>query len=466
MSMLSDYLIVLLAAGWLVNLVLLAGWIVMQKREPVATLSWVLALATLPVVGFVLYWLFGPERIKRQRLRRARSRAAVDTPLQRDSEDVAASGVAKLAAQVTGYLPSTCTHVQLLVDSDKFEALLAAVCAARHHVHLEYYIFEPDATGRMVRDALIERARAGVKVRLLLDAFGGHRLSRRFLKPMRAAGIQIGWFHPLRLRRIPKLSMNLRTHRKLVVVDGQLAFAGGINICDESNRRHSAGAFHDLHVRLEGRIAHWLQLAFLEDWHYATGVALRDEALWPSLPAGEISAQVLPSGPDSPWRPIERVFVAAIHSASERVWLVTPYFVPTEPALLAVTAAAQRGLDVRLLVPRCSDSWLVTQAARSYFDELQAAGVRIFEYRAPMLHSKALLVDRGLCLVGSANFDQRSFALNFELAVLFRDEGVCTHLQRQIEADLAQSDPVPAPRRTPLPMRLAEASARLLSPLL
>lgn len=457
-----------LVGVWLLHLTVLAGWIVLQKREPIATLSWLLSLAALPVVGLVVYHFLGPQRIVRQRRRRSLARRRLDGTLPDDlraSEDCAT--VSRLGQAATGYAPSSASEARLLVGgAATFEALLAEIAAARHHLHLAYYIFEPDQTGTRVRDALVAKAREGLRVRLLLDALGSSRLRESFLRPLREAGVELAWFHPARLRWLWRPRLNLRNHRKIVVVDGRVGFTGGINITDEENESVRPDAYHDLHLRLEGAIVRWLQLAFLDDWHYATGVALRDQQLWPEPPPGRLLAQALPAGPDSPWEPIHRVKVEAIHQADRRIWLVTPYFVPGEAARMALTSAALRGLDVRVVVPARSDSVLVSAAARSYFDELLAAGVRVFEYQPRMLHTKALLVDGDTAIIGSANFDHRSFRLNFELSVLLHDEQVAAGLEAEMQATLAQCREVRAGEPVPFPRRLGDACARLLSPLL
>ncbi len=459
-----------LVGVWIAYLVVLAGWIVLQKREPIATLSWLLSLALLPVLGLLIYHFLGPQRIRRQRLRRSRSRHHLTDALPRGldpSEDCAT--IARLGQASTGYAASTATKVDVLVGGAAcFDALLEAVAGATHHLHVEYYIFEPDGIGTRLRDALVERAKAGVRVRLLLDAIGSAALNRRFLAPLHDAGVEVAWFHPARLRWLWRPRMNLRNHRKLVVIDGVLGFTGGINITDDQDERAKPGqAFHDLHLRLEGEVVRWLQLAFLEDWNYATRIALRDQRLWPELPRGDILAQVVPAGPDSPWEAIHRLQVEAIHQANRRVWLVTPYFVPGEAARMALGSAALRGLDVRVVMPRISDSRIVSAAARSYYDELIAAGVRVFEYQPCMLHTKALLVDDDTCLLGSANFDHRSFRLNFELSVLLHDRRLGETMEREMQENLARSAEVRADRpQAPFPRRLGEACARLLSPLL
>jgi len=458
----------ILGVGWAIYIVGLGGWIVLQKREPVATLSWLFGLALLPYVGFIVYWWLGPQRIKRHRLRRMRSKTH---RLPSDSgEDVIARELSRLGTATTGLPPTTAREVRMLVDgATKYAALLVDIATAQVSIDLEYYIFLPDRTGTAVRDALIERARAGVKVRLLLDAVGSGKCSRRFLDPLIAAGGEFAWFHPMRFGRIWRRPwLNLRTHRKIVVIDGRIAYTGGINITDEENELLRPDAYRDVHMRVVGEVARSLQVLFAEDWSYATG---QPPVLTPALSVddtpGAHAVQVVGSGPDSHWEAIHRMHVSAIHAARRRVWLTTPYFVPGEAAMMALTAAALAGLDVRLLVPRTSDSRVVTWAARSYFDELLAAGVRVYEYAPRLLHSKTLLVDDHLVIVGTANFDHRSFRLNFEVSLLFHDAQVAGELERTIETDLAHSPRVREDRPRPLwSVRLPEALARLVSPLL
>ena len=455
-----------LGLAWFAYLVWLAGWIVLQKREPVATLSWIMSLALLPVIGIVIYHVLGPTRIRRNRIKRSQARARMGDVRLGAHPMEEASPLMRLAQGRSGFPPSSCERVKLLPGGAcTFAALVDAIESARYHVHIEYYIFEPDTTGTRVRDALVARARQGVKVRLLVDALGSANLSREFLAPLRAAGGDVAFFHRFRLRRLWRPRLNLRTHRKIVVVDGHIGFTGGINVCDTENEALRDDAFRDLHVRMDGQAVRWLQLAFVEDWVYASGQSLQETDLWPHLPNGPIRAQVLPAGPDSPWETIHRVMLGALHGAQKRIWLATPYFVPGEAARMALTSAALRGVDVRLLVPRRSDSALVSAAARSYFDELIGAGAHVYEYPR-MLHTKALLVDADTCVLGSSNFDNRSFRLNFELCVLFEDAGVAGALESVMAEDQAQAHEVHGPRHLDFWPKLGEASARLLSPLL
>ncbi|HVI59527.1 MAG TPA: cardiolipin synthase [Luteimonas sp.] len=460
-----------LAAAWAAYMLWLGAWIVLQKREPVATLSWLLGLAALPVVGLLVYQVFGPQKIKRHRLRRSRSRMPREFAGLAGGHDQAAE-LARLGAATTGLPPSTAREVRLLVDgAATYAALLEDIRQAREHIHLEYYICTPDRTGSELLEALVERARAGVKVRLLLDAVGSSKARRRFFDPLVEAGGEFAWFHPSRFGRIwTRTWINMRTHRKIVVIDGRVGFTGGINVTDDENDGLRADAFRDLHLRIEGDAVRMLQVVFVEDWMYASGrrdlLAELTRVPHEARP-GPIATQVLPSGPDSSWESIHRMHVGAIHAARERVWLATPYFVPGEAAKMALTSAALGGLDVRLLVPRRSDTLLVTLAARSYFDELLAAGVKVHEYGPRMLHTKALLVDDDFALVGSANFDNRSFRLNFEVSVLFHDAGIAAQLAQLLAHDLAAATQVRDDRPQPLlRARLPEALARLGSPLL
>lgn len=463
-----------LTVAWLAYLLGLGIWIVLQKREPVATLSWLMGLAALPYIGLLVYVLIGPQRIKRFRLRRSRARVSAlsDADQPARSEQIELS---KLVAATTQFAPSSATDVHLLVDGHaKYGHLLEDIARAKQHIHLEYYIYAPDEVGTAIRDALVERARAGVTVRLLVDALGSSSATEKFFKPLRDAGGQIAWFHPTRFSRIWKFWrrpwVNLRSHRKIVVIDSAIAYTGGINVTIEEDESRRDDAYRDLHVRLTGNVVLQLQQIFVEDWAYSTDDRDFISEVARDLPQpveGKFCAQAIPSGPDSDWEAIHRVHVGAIYAARTRVWLLTPYFVPGEAALMALTSAALAGLDVRLMVPLKSDSKLVTLAARSYFDRLMEAGVKIYQYGPRMLHTKAMLVDDDIALIGTANFDPRSFRLNFEVTMLFNDAAVAAALEKQILVEFPSAPRYRDPgKRHWLTAQLPEAFARLMSPLL
>ena len=447
--------------------------IVLEKRSPISTIAWILALAMLPYVGLLVYFFIGPHRVKRKRMRHSRSSAEVRSALAADSALHPASAphrvqLATLAAKASGSLVATAKRITVLGSGKEcFDAIVEAIGRAKQHVHVCYYIFEPDKTGARIRDALVERARAGVKVRLLTDGVGTS-LPRKFLRPLLEAGAEHARFNPIVLGGLlPRIQ--LRNHRKIVIVDGRVGFLGGINVGDEYDESIAKrDAFRDTHARVEGAAVRELQLTFLEDWHFSTSQVVRDKGMFPPPGPGEDEAAIIvPSGPDQEWEAIEHVYFTAITQADESIQLTTPYFVPDEPVRVALVAAALRGVRVELIVPRRSDSLIVTAAARSYFDQLLLAGVQVYEYPR-MVHAKTMLVDGKIGIVGSANLDNRSFRLNFEVSMIFYDEGALAKLGELFHLDKHKCRHITKKSRAKLPVhaRLAEASARLLSPLL
>lgn len=452
---------------WALYILLLCIWIVLQKREAAATLSWIFSLALLPILGFVIYHFLGPQRIRRQQSKRLRSKALL-TKQERVVSHDPQSALSVLAEASSSFAASSALKAELLVGGAAcFSTMLDAISQAKNHIHLEYYIFASDVTGTQFRDALIERAKQGIKVRLLLDGIGSAGTSDAFLKPLINSGAEVAFFHRTRIRWrvLWKPKINLRSHRKIMVIDGGIGFTGGINITDDENESVNEEAYRDLHVVVTGDVVRWLQLAFLEDWVYAGKRLPKESEIFCEQSQTKIKSQIIPSGPDSELESIHRAKVFAISHAQQRVWLATPYFVPSEAARMALVSTALRGVDVRLVVPEKSDSRLVNAAARSYFEGLLSAGIKIYTYPR-MLHTKALLVDDETVILGSSNFDNRSFRLNFELCILFEDKGVAADLAKVLEEDILESKPVSKHETPSFMNRLFEALARLLSPLL
>jgi cardiolipin synthase len=456
-------------------LIAMIGVIILEKRSPISTIAWILALAMLPYVGLIMYFFVGPHRVRRKRMRHGRSSAEVRAALAADVAHhpldltVPHRGqLATLAVRASGSLMSTAKRITVLGGGKEcFDAIEESIRAAKSHVHVLYYIFEADRTGTRLRDALVERARAGVKVRLLTDAVGTS-LPRRFLKPLRDAGAVYARFNPIAFGALlPRI--HLRNHRKIVIVDGRVGFLGGINVGDEYDVSvMPRAAFRDTHLRIEGAAVRELQFTFLEDWHFSTSEIIRDKGMFPSPQGDEAEvAIIVPSGPDQAWESIEQVYFTAITQADELIQLTTPYFVPDEPMRVALCAAALRGVRLELIVPHRSDSRIVTVAARSYFDELLRAGAHVYEY-PKMVHAKTMVVDGKIGIVGSANLDNRSFRLNFEVSALFYDVTALAELTRLFDVDKHKCRHITLRSRSRLPLstRLAEASARLLSPLL
>lgn len=465
--------------AWIVGV---CTWIIFERRSPVATLAWVFGLAWLPYVGIMVYLLIGPRRLVRKKRRHAaaRSRArqasyvkqgAAEPAVPRPAADDRLGQFMHLVERAGEGPPLRCDGLELLPTGDAcFARIEQAIAAARHHVHLEYYLWDPDAIGGRWRDLLCDTARRGVQVRLLLDAIGSSNARRRFLAPLRQAGGEVAWFNPLRVARFRPGLFNFRTHRKIVVCDGTVGFTGGINVsASHSAAAMGAAAYRDTHLLIAGPPVGWLQSVFLEDWDFATGRDLTRSEYFPELPpAAGPWVQIIASGPDHDMYAIHKFYFAAIATARERVLVTTPYFVPDEAICSALMTASLRGVEVRVLVPKHTDSRLLTAAARSYYEELARVGVRIYECAPPMLHAKTLVVDNDIAVVGTANLDNRSLRLNFEVIAAVYDAQVARQLTTVLDAHLAQAEEyrLGRARTASLAKRLAESTARLFSPLL
>ncbi|HLF57324.1 MAG TPA: cardiolipin synthase, partial [Thermoanaerobaculia bacterium] len=352
--------------------------------------------------------------------------------------------------------------------SSAFAAMESAIASAKRHVHFETYIYDRDETGRRMLELLSERARAGVEVRLLVDSAGA-RANARYLAPLAAAGGRSAQFNPPRLALRWLRWINFRTHRKILVVDGAVGFLGGMNVSDtQTTGRKGEPPWRDTDLRLAGEAVHALQRAFFENWHFAAGPEELDLDDFPTLAAGPHRLQVLRSGPDREVYPIHEFVFAAIAGADERVWITTAYLIPDAPLLLALRSAAHRGVDVRLLVPARGDSLYVAAAARAFFDELLDSGVRIWEYGPAMLHAKTLVVDDELAMVGSANLDNRSFRLNFEIAAAIYGREAVDRLAAVFRRDLQSAVELTrlGQARRPFRTRLFESTARLFAAIL
>ena len=468
-----------LEVAWLVGA---AAWLLLERRPPAATMAWFMGLAFLPVLGIPVYLYLGPRRLRRKRegRRRAKHASARLRVVRGEAGGRVPPGsepFAHFASRLDVPPPLSATAVTLFSEGDAaWEALLAAFAAARDHIHLEYYIFASDRTGARVRDALVERARAGVRVRLLVDAAGSARLSGRFLAPLVEAGGRVARFNPAFRGRSSRL-FNFRTHRKIVVCDGRVGFTGGINVIDnQSGAVRGEAAWRDTHLRLEGTAVAGLQAAFLDDWAYADPWRLPQvsEALhrcfFPECAPGPHVVHVVPGGPDQDLNAVAALYFAAITGARRRLWITTPYFVPDDAFAAALAGAALRGVDVQLLLPARSDNPLADAAGRTFHRDLLRAGAHIHLYQPRMIHAKAWVVDDQLALVGSANLDQRSLRLNFEVVAAVHGAATAAELAALFERDRALSVERlwrdEREDREPLSSRLVGSAARLLSPLL
>jgi len=437
--------------------------VLVQRRESAATLAWVLLILAVPLLGALLYLLIGTQRLRRRRVRRARARELLTASGATLRARLSAYNLEKNAADA---LPQANIARDFCVDTETttvgnevavfhdgeqaFQALCDAVSAAKKYIHLEYYIFQDDRTGRHLLSLLTERARAGVEVRLLTDAVGSWGLRRRTTEALRQAGGHFAEFLPVALFSKP-FQLNLRNHRKIVVIDGQTAFIGGMNIGDEYRGLDPAiGHWRDTQARVCGPAALRLQEIFAEDWHFSTGERCNGERflITPDQP-GSVLVEVIESGPDRTAEAIYRRLFVAITRANHRVWLTTPYFIPDRAILMALATAAERGVDVRLLLPGWSDHRFVLYAGRAHYEELLDVGVKIFEYGPGMLHAKTMVVDDLWTTIGSANMDRRSFHLNWEANLVMLDRGINAAMADRFVQDSASAVLIPRSHRPP-----------------
>jgi cardiolipin synthase len=454
--------------------------LLLLKKRPTATLAWLWAILFMPFVGALFYCLFGTDRLKRRRLKH-RTRFSARPSGQRvpasATDEATAALIEGLPARDRRFLQllsrlnqlpvSSAETLRILRDAKEFyPALEQRIRQARHCVHLEFYLWRGDETGRRFLRLLAETARRGVTVRLLLDGVGSFGLGRADLMDFRKAGGKFAWFQGLDPKR-NRFMLNLRNHRKLQIVDGAVAFVGGMNIGREYEGLDPRfGHWRDVQLEAAGSVVQTLGEAFADDWFFATGEKIPEEP----APARRAAypLHVIVGGADRGNEPMSKSIVGLLHEATARVWIATGYFVPDDVLLAALELAASRGVDVRLLVAKKYNSpWLVI-AGRSYYDELLAAGVRLFEYSAGTNHAKIAVADEHWAMVGSANLDYRSMRLNFELNLLFRSPAHNAALARILEQDFALSreiDPAAFGRR-PLLQKCAEAALRPLSPLL
>jgi cardiolipin synthase len=455
--------------------------IVLDRRESGATLAWILVIALLPYLGAALFFLVGRTRIKRRTKRRRKAREIFLRSLrslvsqERPRELPArlpevAERLAALSTVITDYPPVYGNSVELFIDANKaYDSMLAAIASAKHHVFMMSYIFRDDRAGHRFRDLLIAKAKQGVRVHLLVDGIGSQQLSSRFTRPLEEASGQYKVFMPVwRLR--PSWRPNLRNHRKILVVDSRIGFAGGLNIGEEyQGRKAHFAPWRDTHLKLEGPAVRRLQEIFIEDWLFASSEDLTSQQIFKPCPTcGEQLVQVIDSGPDHQHETIHAVFFTALTSANSRVYITTPYFVPGPALLMALKTAAWRGVDVRLLVPGKSDMRLVQWAGRSFYKELIETGVRIYEHRPGILHAKTMVVDGLWSTVGSANMDQRSFHLNFEINVSVIGKVFADRMERIFKEDIARAHKISIQEldNKKKTARMIESICRILSPVL
>lgn len=455
--------------------------ILSENRNPVKSLAWVTVLLLLPVVGLILYLFFGrsfknvrmiSHRSRRKLRHREKNSHTDPNSLGLDSESIQQINLLRSLTGTPFYAPNT---VEVLTNGrDKFDAFIADLRSAKNYINIQYYIFEDDKLGRQIADILIEKAREGVKVRLIYDHVGSFSVRSRFFKKLRKEGVQA---YPFFRVTFPQLAtrINWRNHRKQCVIDGTIGYVGGMNVADRylDGGKKFAG-WRDTHVRVTGDIVSAIDYSFAVDWNFMGGGLIEDAVAIPHTDVARaavvsgVGAQYLTSGPMSQWPNIAYAFLKAISNAKKRVYIQTPYFLPTDALLRALQAAALSRVDVRIMMPRHSDSTMLSHASASYIGECLRSGIKIYLYTAGMLHSKMMIVDDEFVTIGSTNFDFRSFECNFEGNLFFYSKELTAQMLEVFKSDQEQCERVNATRwrHRPFMVKTAESVLRLLSPVL
>lgn len=458
--------------------------VILENRSPLKSISWTLVLIFLPIFGFVVYLVFGQSFRKRkmfslkglgdlkwlqvmsqdQKLRLEKSRFLKDERIH-EKKNVMTLLLNNSKALLTGY-----NQVKILNDGEEtFTSIFKALKKAKDHIHLEYYILEDGELASELLGILVAKAEAGVEVRVIYDDVGSWKLSKEYVQALEKAGVVVQAFLPV---RFPILTsrVNYRNHRKIIVIDGKTAFVGGLNFADRYlDGLPEIGIWRDTHLKVRGEAASSLQIVFLIDWYFVRQEVLLNEKYLPYKKAKEkCLLQITASGADSDWASIMQAYFSAITSAKQNVYISSPYFMPNGSILMALKTSAMSGVDVRVLIPKKSDSFMTYWGTLSYIEELLEAGVRIYFYNAGFNHSKIMTVDGIMSTVGTANMDVRSFEQNFEVNALVYDEKVTLELRDRFLQDLEQSTEINLEQWTNRNkiQKLKESIARLFTPLL
>ena len=452
--------------------------VLMDNRQPVKTMAWVLVLTFMPVVGIVLYFFFG-QNTRKEKLISQHSldlltkgtmlEFAIQKDLKIPEDDETLISLFKSQNRA---FPFKDNKIDIYTDGYSFfSALLKQIGSAKESIHLDTYIFEHDALGRLVADMLIAKAQKGVEVRVVYDDVGCWNVHDSFFKRMRDGGVKILPFMPVRFPAFTG-KVNYRNHRKLCVIDGRYGFIGGMNIAKRYITGNGKQKWRDTHLRIEGGGVYAIQRAFLVDWYFVSGKLITDRRYYPELKnsvKNNIIVQIVTSSPVSQWPDIEQGYMRILVQARKYVYIQTPYFLPTESVMSAMRIAALAGVDVRIMLPRHCDARFVEWASRSYVFETLQAGVKVYLYRTGFLHSKILVCDDSISTCGSTNVDFRSFENNFEANAFIYDKETAQRFKQIFMTDTKECIQVTErmlKQKRPFFNRLWESAVRLLSPLL
>ncbi len=444
---------------------------VIRPRSSQGAIAWFIALITFPLLTVPIYIVFGRTRFVgySEALRVAESQVGERAAhwYSRMNDTVAPpqeglSTIERLVHQITGVPFLRSNHVKLLLDGEAtYGAMIEAINSANAYILVQFYIVRDDGIGRRLRNALIEKARRGVRVHFLYDEIGSIKLSSEYLDEMRRESIEVSGFKTTQGYR-NRFQINFRNHRKLLIVDGRCSFIGGHNLGDEYLK------YRDTHLRIDGPAAQHIQLTFLKDWYWATGRIAEANSTIEAAKDGNRAVAIVNTGPADAVKSCSILFSTLVNKAQRRLWLTSPYFVPDDVMVRALQAAALRGVDVRIILPDEADQRFVELASFTYYADMLNCGVRLFRYQGRFMHQKAILVDDNLSGVGTVNLDNRSLYLNFEATALVADVDFATQVETMLITDFAYSETVRREHfnEKPLWFRAAAHVARLASPLL
>lgn len=451
--------------------------VLMEHRQPAKTIAWVLILSFMPLVGIILFFFFG-QRIRKDRyiwqksLDQLTKRSMIEFVEQKNLElPEQHKELIQLFVNQNWALPFKNNETDIYTSGyEFFPALLHEISKAKDHIHITSYIIEDDPLGRLIRDALIEKARQGIEIRFLYDDVGSWKMKENFFELMREEGIEVHPFMPVRFPAFTS-KVNYRNHRKIIVIDGKIGFVGGMNLALRYVKGEKGEKWRDTHVKITGAAVYGLQRAFLVDWFYADRTLITNRKYYPdtAIKANNNLIQIVTSSPTNVWAELEQGYIKVLLSAKRYVYMETPYFLPTEPILFALRTAALSGVDVRLMVPFKMDSKLVQLASQSYLNQIIASGVKVLCYKNGFNHSKLLVSDDNVATIGSANIDFRSFENNFEANAFFYDKTMAERVKNIFFTDESHCIPlqnIKEINHNSFIYRLWESIVRLLSPLL
>lgn len=449
--------------------------IILDNRNPVKTLTWILILMFLPVIGLILYFFFGRDQRHERVISKKGYGRLIKHPMSEylnQNSDIVPLRYTRLTSlfqNINQAFPFNGNQIETYTSGSTFlQSLLRELQKAKHHIHLEFYIIEDDAVGRMIRDVLIEKAKAGVEVRVIYDDVGCWHVPDRFYNEMLESGIEVHSFLKVRFPLFTS-RVNYRNHRKVVIIDGATGFVGGMNLAERYIRGFSWGVWRDTHILLKGKAVHGLQMAFLLDWYFVNRTLITSSAYFPKIEnLGTSLVQIVTSDPVSQWKKIMQGLTMAIIGSQKYFYLQTPYFLPTEPIAAALQTAALAGVDIRLMLPMRADNWLIHLASCSFIADMLRAGVKVYFYKKGFLHSKMMVSDDALSTVGSTNLDFRSFEHNFEINAFIYDEETALQMREIFLQDQRDCTQILLKNwiKRPWYRKMAESLVRLLSPLL